>query len=254
MAWGRPDVVDVRAMLDLCAVGIGDDTPPHVYLADLRGLEFIDPGTFGLMLDYVRGNAAKLRRVVKKLVQLRPEGVVGAIVSGFSKVAPFPGPEQVCSEVDEAIFHLGLPRDEARSVLAELSDLRGAALLAHEPVARLRQVLEDEGSWSLEQSAKRLGLSTRALQRALKESGTSYRAELRGARVRRAAELLRDPERKITWIAVELGFSSLQHFVTAFRAATGETPTAWRLREDAEARARAVPGYAPLHHDDTQRP
>lgn len=218
-------------MLDLSKVGISDAAVPHVYLADLRGLEFIDPSTFGLMFDYVHTNAARLKRNVEKLVQIRPDGITGAIVSGFSTIARAPFPDQVCATVDEAIAHLGVAPEEGRALLAELSEVRQGALTKHEPVARLRALLERVENCSLEHASKQLGLSTRAMQRALKESGTSYREEIRSMRLHRSMQLLRDPSKQVTWIAVELGFSSLQHFVTMFRRATGETPTEWRVRE-----------------------
>jgi AraC-like DNA-binding protein len=52
--------------------------------------------------------------------------------------------------------------------------------------------------------------------------------ELKGFQMRRAQELLRG-EDTLARIAGDVGFSSAQHFATAFRRATGDTPGAWRM-------------------------
>ena len=92
-------------------------------------------------------------------------------------------------------------------------------------LAQLLNTLDPDGSQPLYQQ----------LQRALREAGTTYRAELDAFRIRRAHELLRQDERSLSWIAHELGFSSAQHFATAFRRAMGETPSVWRMRHRASA-------------------
>jgi hypothetical protein len=48
-------------------------------------------------------------------------------------------------------------------------------------------------------------------------------------RLSEAAKLLKETEHSITDIAFILGFSSTQHFATAFRRLMGQTPTNWRL-------------------------
>lgn len=47
-------------------------------------------------------------------------------------------------------------------------------------------------------------------------------------RVAQARELMADPQRSLTRIALETGFSSSQYFSTVFRRYTGRTPTAYR--------------------------
>ena len=56
-------------------------------------------------------------------------------------------------------------------------------------------------------------------------------AALHAARIRAAQTLLADTERKITSIALKVGYATLQHFSTVFRRSTGETPSAWRARQ-----------------------
>lgn len=47
-------------------------------------------------------------------------------------------------------------------------------------------------------------------------------------RIERACDWLLDPRRSITAIALDLGFSSSQHFATTFRNHKRMTPSAWR--------------------------
>lgn len=88
--------------------------------------------------------------------------------------------------------------------------------------------------FSLETLAAALGLSPRAVQRALAECGATFRDALGERRLERAAALLRAQawERaKIVEIAYASGFSDLSHFNRAFRARFGMPPAAWRAVE-----------------------
>jgi AraC family transcriptional regulator len=51
-------------------------------------------------------------------------------------------------------------------------------------------------------------------------------------RIERAKGLLSNPEVSVTEVAVRLGFSATGAFTTAFRKATGSTPTAYRRSLD----------------------
>jgi AraC-like DNA-binding protein len=228
--WGRPDVDDVRELLRLCEIGLEPWAASHRWLVDVRGLELIEPRTFGLFLDYTRKNRETLRQNIVRQAQLRPDGLVGAIISGFSHLAKLPYPDRVFGDVDEALSWLQVDHQEGTALLAELESIRDVACESFLVVGRLRRELEASGALTIDDAAPRLGLSTRSLQRALRQAGTTYRLELKSFRIRRAQELLKQSDRNLTWIAAEVGFSSVQHFATAYRRAIGDTPTAWRTR------------------------
>ncbi len=80
--------------------------------------------------------------------------------------------------------------------------------------------------------ARTLGTSTRSLQRALQEKGTSLSHEVDLARKERALVLLRRPELTVAEIAFMLGYAEARVFLRSFRRWTGKTPTelrrAWR--------------------------
>lgn len=236
-SWGRPDADDVRELLRACEAGLR--LPPHRYVVDLRGLEAVEPTTFAPFVEYVRRHSPTLRRTIIKQAQLRPEGLVGAIISGFSAIAILPYPERVFGDIDELLNWAGIERATGLALFAEIDRLRHVVRALHPMTARVRQLLESAGTLPLQDAARRLGVSARSLQRGLAEGGTSYRAELQSFVLERAKALLKDDRKTLTWIAFELGFSSLQHFTTAFRRATGEPPSVWRQRE-LEASARAI--------------
>lgn len=92
--------------------------------------------------------------------------------------------------------------------------------------------LENLGhSPTLEAAAKYAGLSVRTLSRRFEtEAQTTWRRYLRSARVLRAVELLSRPRTRVTQVGYEVGFESSAAFAHAFRAVTGEAPSAYRDR------------------------
>lgn len=82
------------------------------------------------------------------------------------------------------------------------------------------------------------GISTRHLQRALAESGTSVADELKRVRMRWAVALLTQPDRRavsVQEIASLTGFGSLPRMRRAFLADYGVTPSQFRSHPPAEA-------------------
>ena len=77
--------------------------------------------------------------------------------------------------------------------------------------------------------ASAVGLSERTLARRFQdELGMTWRDSLRRLRIIHAVEALADPDRQITQIAQDVGYSSSSAFNTAFLDFTGQTPTAFR--------------------------
>ena len=79
------------------------------------------------------------------------------------------------------------------------------------------------------ETARRIGLSTRQLDRLFSEKlGASYAEHYRSIRLERARDLLRQSAVPITEIALGCGFSSASHFSRAYREAFGVTPASER--------------------------
>lgn len=90
-------------------------------------------------------------------------------------------------------------------------------------------------SLSLSTLADRLKLSPRQTQRLLAASyGKSFQQKKTEAKMSAAAILLSDGDKNITSIAEELGYSSAEHFSSAFRKYYGISPREYRrhLKED----------------------
>jgi len=139
-------------------------------------------------------------------------------------------PDQAFEDANAAFAWLGVPKAEAKALLAQIDALREAASGSDVTLTRVRETLASRPCATLDELAKRLAMSRRSCQRALSAAGTSFRKELRTSRLRRARDFLAQDDRSLTWIAAELGYTTVQHFTVAFRSETGQTPSAWRAR------------------------
>lgn len=98
-------------------------------------------------------------------------------------------------------------------------------------LSRVQELLPSErgGFRSLDEVARKLGVSSRTLKRKLAALGTSYSDLLDAQRRERATMLVRAGELTVDEIAARLGYSDAANFVRAFRRWTGMTPKAFRL-------------------------
>lgn len=93
--------------------------------------------------------------------------------------------------------------------------------------------LYEYANLSLEQLSARLALSTRQTERLIRELyNKTFRQKKTEARMSAAVLLLSDPVRSISSVAEELGYSSVEHFSTAFRRYYGESASAYRAKEN----------------------
>ena len=103
----------------------------------------------------------------------------------------------------------------------------------HPAVARAREAMERQPNrpWTLNDLAREAGLSPSHLaERFTADVGVPPHRFLMQARIERARELLSGSEVAVGELALDLGFSSSQHFASAFKRLTGETATAYRAR------------------------
>jgi AraC-like DNA-binding protein len=86
---------------------------------------------------------------------------------------------------------------------------------------------------NVEAVARSVKITPRYLQRLLKKAGTSFTAHVSELRLQRALTLLTqagDKARRVSDIAMEVGFSDISHFNHLFRSRFGNTPSSVRGR------------------------
>lgn len=104
-----------------------------------------------------------------------------------------------------------------------LADLEGSATFAERTRAVLLEALPS-GLVSIEQTATRLAVSTRTLQRRLREENTTFQRVVQRTRQQLAHHYLADSNLTSTEIAYLLGFEEPSSFFRAFQDWTGQTP------------------------------
>ncbi|MCP1830189.1 AraC-like DNA-binding protein [Bradyrhizobium sp. USDA 4518] len=117
---------------------------------------------------------------------------------------------------------------------AALGESSASAVVA----ARHRAMLDyiaahfEEPGLNVQTVARGQGISPRYLQRLMASSGPSFTERLNELRLQRALKLLTEPDagrRRISDIALEVGFSDVSHFNRLFRARFGDSPRGMRL-------------------------
>ncbi len=104
-----------------------------------------------------------------------------------------------------------------------LSELDGSATMIERVRAALLELLPS-GSASIDSVATKLGVSTRTLQRRLKEDGGNFQIVLNETREKLALNYLKNPALSGAEIAFLIGYEDPNSFFRAFHAWTGETP------------------------------
>ena len=141
--------------------------------------------------------------------------------------------------IDDAALALPMSRPDPellRILERHAEQLVGQLGTEADLVARVRRVILDglpDGDVSLALVARRLGASSRTLQRRLRDSGLSFDEVYDQIRKELARRYLGDPALSIQETAHLLGFGDLRGFYRAFRRWEGSTPADFRRRAGA---------------------
>lgn len=218
---GRPAEAAIRRLVALWNI---EHAPRHVSLFDAHGLLGVEPAAFDVLVDEMATHREALRNAVIRQAIVTPDGFPGAVVAGYRAVISFPFEVEMFADRASALAWLG--REDVAPALQE-----AAALLdGDRTVTALRSLLAEALDLDIARAARRLGMSTRTLQRRLHEAATSFQEEVHAARIDAAKRLLVDTDAKLTAIALEVSFETLQSFSSLFRRATGMTPSEYRAR------------------------
>jgi AraC-like DNA-binding protein len=133
------------------------------------------------------------------------------------------------------VRHLAQPIRSANPMLLQVFDQHADAALARlrddvrvTQVARLLTQKLKGSAPGLDEIARELAMSSRNLQRSLRDAGTTYQALLDDVRRDLAIRHLANPTTSASQVGFLLGFSEPSAFHRAFRRWTGKAPSAYR--------------------------
>jgi two-component system response regulator YesN len=137
-------------------------------------------------------------------------------------------PEDLLVSVADAVRSLEDEKEKAR----RLGELPAETVEGRAVIRRAREYLEQfygDHETSLETMADHLGLTAAYLSRLFKvETGRNYSEELAALRIEKAKELLTRTNLRSSEVGQRVGYANPQYFATAFRKATGVSPSEYR--------------------------
>jgi YesN/AraC family two-component response regulator len=140
-------------------------------------------------------------------------------------------PEDLLVKVAEVVKEWESDRERARR-LGEDKSVGEEAVGDRAVIRRARDYLESrfgDHETCLESLAGHLGLTPGYISKLFKaETGRNYTEELADLRIKKAKELLSHSNLKLSEVGVRVGYLNPQYFATAFRKATGMTPSEYR--------------------------
>ncbi len=226
--WGRPGDGEALQLGQSLLLELAAPAVPHASLIDCSRLEGADPAAFHLAERYLTAHTEALEKSVLKVALLRPAGLKGATVAGAYEVLPKPYPVSVFADLQAAWRWLEPERGWPKTP-GFLAELHAEASSASPVLFELRAWLDAHlAGVELKDAAKALKVSERTLQRKLTDAKVTFTSELSEARLRAAKRLLIETDAKLTSIAIEVGFSSLQHFSALFRKRVSMSPSQFR--------------------------
>jgi AraC-like DNA-binding protein len=217
---GRPDEDDLEALGRAYVVPAARQ--PHVILFDGSRLSALDTAALGRLLDFLV-STRRVRRHVLKVAVVHGNDATGAVIAGYPQVIGLTCETKKFTATGPALAWLGAGEKlgDATVALADTITADDADLV------RLRAMIAERLDATIDDAARALGLARRSLQRRLREAGTTWQREIDRARLAAAEKLLCGDER-LTRVALEVGFASLQSFSDWFRVQAGMPPTQWR--------------------------
>ena len=236
VVWGHPSEADVRRIVRLWDYGRLLSLPASGIdvITDCSALERIDADAFALVTSYAAEHRSEFARRYRRHALVHPAGLTGATMAGLFALSEMSHAWKMFAELRPAFDWLEQPY--AERAWAEIARIT-LAVRALSPIVReLHRLIEARPrDVRLSSAAQTLGRSERALQRELRNAGTSFREELERARIEAARRWLLETDLKVEAVARQVGLGSLATFSRMFRRATGEAPASFRRRQrDAE--------------------
>lgn len=226
--WGTPDTNTIDALLG--AWRLYEQLAPDGYavITDARRLEHFDPAHYPRLLAFAQQHRDAFEARLQRHALVLAESLPALAASGLYTVVGVSRFERYADVT--AAFRFVAPT-LAATVQPVVEALVAVASHESATLAALRTLLTNgDPALSIADAADQLNLSTRGLQRALYDAGSTYRHETDRARVALACTLLDTTDLKIEAIAHRVGCSQTSGFARLFLRVTGEVPTDYRAR------------------------
>lgn len=222
VGWGTIGARDAQELSEVWKATFAG--PPRPTLLDVTRLLPPDSDAFAVVRDLLERHRDERARVVQRQAIVASADYSAVFLHGYFALFPPPYEVRDFRTRDEALAWLG-----HTCCAEEIAEMDGAR---SELLQRLRDWLAttDLVLASVDGAATAFGLTGRTLQRRLEEADTTFQSELTRAQIGRAQRLMRETDRKLSDIALEVGCATPSVFSDLFRKATGETPSQWRRR------------------------
>jgi AraC-like DNA-binding protein len=226
VAWGRPTRDDVeRIVAGFSAYSNARVAARFDVVLDGRGIEGIDPDALAVLFAWLGERRTELLDRLRVQYGVIADGMTGLSLAGILPMLGETHPFRVVRDPREALSALspdgGAICDELDRLVAEARDLP-------RPLRELRELLRSSSRGAtIERVARSLKVSVRSLQRALAESGTTFRDEVRDARFAEVQALLVGGDQKVAEVARRLGVSE-NALTQLVREKAGVTPAELR--------------------------
>lgn len=218
----RESLDEARAdeLVALASVGDELDDPPGL-LIDLRELREISAGQYELLFGLVAVQTVRSGKGRRSAVVM--SGHAGAAAAlGYAFLSKDTLAERAFADGPQALSFLGCA-DPGGAWAAWEELLQKTAPPTW--LERLREAIRaDIQGARVNECARVIGVSGRALQRLLNENGTTFRDLLAQERVTRAQVLLSSGETKLLGVAIEAGFGKVEAMNATFERVLGVLP------------------------------
>lgn len=227
IAWGKPEPSDAEAMFAAYNYRHPSMSERFDVVLDGSEIEVLDPDTLAVVFAWNRERREELVRRIRLQIGVVSESFASLTLTGVLPVLGETHAFTLSRDRSEAITSLA--KDGGR-LAAEISDIVTTLRAESHALRRLRDLLRaDPTRASITDCARDLALSARTLQRILQSSRTSFRQEVRDARLAVALPLLTHGSAKISAVAARVGLSE-RALTELVRETRGTTPGALRKK------------------------
>jgi AraC-like DNA-binding protein len=226
VAWGRPTPDDVsRTVAAFDAYKSAFVAHRFDVVLDGRAIDGIDPDALAVLLTWLGARRTELLDRLRVQYGVIADGMTGLLLSGILPMLGETHPFRVVRDTREALRALST---DGNAICDELDRLVGQARATPWELRELRELLRSGSRGAtIERAAKSLKVSVRSLQRALAESGTTFRDEVRDARFAEVQALLVGGDDKVAAVARRVGVSE-NALTQLVREKAGVTPAELR--------------------------